>query len=126
MSESNPVLEDLEVTSGDNDNKKSSAMEDIASALETILSEEHFDQKTNISTDNEIGLIGIDVIQAHMLRSFKYEFPSLIALKSSKQEHAVSVGGLRSMQIVEIFKSIQTNIISADTSNIGNRLLGRR
>jgi len=68
MNESNPVLDDLEVTSGDNDNKKSNAMEDIASALETILSEEHFDQKTNISTDNEIGLIGIDVIQAHMLR----------------------------------------------------------
>jgi len=127
MSDISPALEDLEVTNLEvplSDNKRN-PIADIATAIETILSEEHLDQKTNITYENELGLIGIDVLQAHMLKSFKYQFPSLTAIKISKQEHVVSVGGYRSNQIVEIFKSIQTNIISGDGIS-GNRLLGRR
>lgn len=126
MSKENPAIDDLE----DNPSLVShevhnSPVSDIAKAIETILSDEHQDQKTKISHENEEGLIGIDVIQAHMLKSFKYKFPSLEALKLSKQEHALSVDGYRSEQIVEIFKSIQTNIVSADIP-LSNRLMGTR
>jgi hypothetical protein len=124
----NPILADLEVSqtsetiSGEH---KNSPVSDIAKAIEMILSEEHGDQKTNITEENEDGLICIDVLQAHMLRCFKYKFASLEALKQSKQEHALSVKGYRSEQIVEIFKSIQTQIITGDSPSIGKRLLGR-
>jgi len=132
MNNDNPAVDDLEV-SEDIDNLNSSdskhnPIADIGQALETILSEEHFDQKTNITTENETGLIQIDVLQAHMLKSFNYEYPSLVALKDSKQQHAVSVKGYRSDQIVDIFKSLQTTIVSGDTTGtggIGRRLLGK-
>lgn len=122
----NPIIDDLEdntleTVEGINN---ISPMKDLTSAIETILSEDHFDQKTIISNENEIGLIGIDVVQAHMLKSFKYEFPSLKALKESKQEHAVSVGGKRSEQIVDIFKSLQTQIVTGEPS-LTKRLLGK-
>lgn len=123
--ENNPVMADLEddIPSSSNPNKNIFA--DISMAIETILSEEHIDQKTNISYENEEGLICIDVLQAHMLRSFNYQFPSLQALKMSKQEHVLSVNGYRSNQIAEIFKSLQPNIISGDVP-LSSRLLGKR
>lgn len=123
----NPVLEDLEVNtvSGNNPSSDNNPIANIASALETIFSEEHIDQKTNLTSENEEGLICLDVLQAHFIRSFKYSFPALDELKRSKQEHVASVNGWRSLQIVEIFKSIQTNIISGDLP-LGSRLLGKR
>jgi hypothetical protein len=132
-SNENPVMEDLEVSEDiDNINSsdsKNNPIADIGQALETILSEEHFDQKTNITNENETGLIQIDVLQAHMLKSFGYEYPSLVALKDSKQQHAVSVNGYRSDQIVDIFKSLQTTVISGDNlsgnTGIRQRLLGK-
>lgn len=127
MAEDNPAIDDLE-SSLDFDSDRSnkvSPMQDIANAIEALLSEEHCDQKTIINTENEIGLIQIDVIQAHMLKCFGTDFPSLTALKISKQEHAVSVGGKRSEQIVDIFKSMQTNIVTGEPS-LTNKLMGRR
>jgi hypothetical protein len=126
MAEKSPALEDLEVEiiSSNDGTAKRSAVADIASAIETILSEEHIDQKTNLTSENEDGLICIDVLQAHFLRAFKYEFPSLVALKKSKQEHVLSVGGYRSTQIVDILKSLQTTIVSSDNP-LSSRLLGR-
>jgi len=126
MDDINPIIEDLECKEDKREGEhKSNAVADIANAIETILSEEHIDQKTIITSENEIGLIGIDVLQAHFLKSFKHSYPSLVALKMSKQEHAVSVGGKRSEQIVEIFKSIQTQIITSDIP-LSQRLLGKR
>ena len=124
--EDNPIIDELEDSGFETGNFETgnNPMKDIVSAIETILSEEHFDQKTIISTENELGLIGIDVLQAHMQKSFKYAFPSLQALKESKQEHAVSVGGKRSEQIVEIFKSLQTQILTGEPS-LTSRLLGK-
>jgi hypothetical protein len=121
----NPAIDDLEenstVQTGERHNTPFS---DIAKAIETILSDEHADQKTNISQENKVGLIQLDTIQAHMMKSFSgYKFPSLDALKISMQEHSLSIDGYRSEQIVEIFKSIQPNIISGDVST-SSRLLG--
>jgi hypothetical protein len=125
MSKTNPAIDDLEegiVTAiGE---AHHSPFSDIAKAIETLLADEHADQKTNISQENKIGLIQLDTIQAHMLKSFNYKFPSLEALKISMQEHSLSVDGYRSEQIVDIFKSIQPNIISGDVST-SSRLLGR-
>lgn len=122
----NPAVEEMEESNEEiNSSSKNSPISDIAKAIEIILSEEHQDQKTKITAENEDGLICIDVLQAHFLKSFKYSFPSLKALKESKQEHALSVDGFRSNQIVEIFKSIQTNIVTGDVP-LGKRLMGNR
>jgi len=119
------ILASMEETSDESENiHHSSPISDIAKAIEEVLSE-HPDQKTNITPENEEGLIGIDVLQAHMLASFKYKFPSLSALKESKQEHALSVEGFRSKQIIDIFKSIQTNIVSGDIP-LRQKLMGQR
>ena len=128
MSDTNPVIADLELVNnmGNSDNLESrNIAADIASAIDTILSEEKFRQKTNITSENEDGLICIDVLQAHFNLCFKKDIPSLTALADSKREHAVSIGGYRSQQIVEIFKSMQTNIISSD-SPLSSRLMGNR
>ena len=123
----NPAIDDLEVldNSSVEDNEKFSPVAEMANAIETILSEEHLNQKSNISYDNEQGLIEIDVLQSHFNKYYNRKLPSLIALSESKKEHVLSVGGYRSNQIVEIFKSIQTNIIASDMP-VGNRLLGKR
>lgn len=127
MSEDNPSIEELEESiSSNSTGEKHNPVADIASAIETILSEEHIDQKTIISYEQEEGLIGLDVIQAHFYKSFNYTFPSLTALKDSKQEHAISVLGKGREQIVDIMRSLQPQIISSDGSNLTSRLLGRR
>lgn len=125
MSE-NPAIDDLEISleTPISNSNKTNPFADISSALETILSEDNFDQKTNINSDNEIGLIGLDVVQAYFTRHFKKEFAALTAIKDSKQTHVVSVGGYRSNQIFEVFKSLQTNIISGDVP-LRNRFLGK-
>ena len=128
MPKDNPAIDDLEdnTISGDGETRRVNPFEDLAKAVELLLADEHQDQKTKISQENKVGLIQLDVIQAHMMKSFAgYKFPSLEALKISMQEHSLSVDGYRSEQIVEIFKSIQPNIISGDVSN-SSRLLGRR
>lgn len=124
---SNPAIDDLECSTHSSliEEKRGNPIGDIGDAIEKALSEQHFDQKTNITSENEDGLICIDILQAHFLRSFKYEFPSLAELKRSKQEHAVSVNGKRSDQIVEILKTIQSQIISSDLP-LGNRLMRPR
>jgi hypothetical protein len=124
----NPILADL-IEADENSSiiasNKNSPVEDIAKAIQVLL-DEYPDKNTKITSENEEGLIAIDVIQAHMMKSFKgYKFPALIALKESKQDHALSVDGFRFDKIVEIFKSIQTNIISGDSASLKNRLLGR-
>src|SRR4030067_261618 len=121
MSDESPNLEDLETRENliDDNNGKSNAVADIAGAIETILSEEHIDQKTIITSENEEGLIGIDVLQAHMATFFDgFTYPSLEALKMSKQEHAISVNGKGREQIVEIFKSLQAQVITGETNNL--------
>jgi hypothetical protein len=125
MAKSNsPVIADLEIQSSNTASiAKDNPIEDIANGINILLDKEP-DQNTKITAENEEGLIGIDVLQAHMKASFGYEFPSLIALKKSKQDHALSVGGFRFEKIIEIFKNIQTSIISGETS-LRNRLLGR-
>jgi hypothetical protein len=127
MSSDSPALEDLEDDIIDTNiiQPKNSPVEDISNAIETILSEEHFNQKTNISQENEIGLIQLDVLQSHMLKSFNYEYPALSSLENSKQEHCVSVGGKRAEQIVDIFKSMITTIISDGSISPTSRLLGK-
>jgi hypothetical protein len=125
----NPVTEDLEMdysNSSEDTEVKKNAVAEIAAAIETILSEEHQDQKTNITSDNEIGLVGIDVLQATMQENFDYQYPALMALKQSKQEHVLSVGGYRSNQIADILKSLQASVISSDIpTTVGRKLLGR-
>jgi hypothetical protein len=128
MSENNPAMEDLEADyeGSSETSSKSNPVADISQALETILSEEHLAQKVKITSENEMGLIQIEVLQAHFRRSFKgYEFPSLVALADSKRENVVSVDGWRANQIVEIFRSIQTNIIAGDLP-LSSRLMGKR
>lgn len=120
----NPAIADLEDNSSSlNEGKKENVFKDITLSVETILDASK-DDNTILSYDNEIGLIGIDVIQAHMLKFFKWEYPSLVALKMSKQMHAVSVKGKGREQKVEAFKSLQTNIVAGDIP-ISSRLLGR-
>jgi hypothetical protein len=129
--ESNPALDALENDDSSNNQninvKNSSPIADIADALELLLSEENADKKSNISSENEQGLIMVDVLQAHMKKSFNYQFPSLIALKTSKQDNVLSVGGYRSTQIVDVLKSIQTQVISGEipTRGIKDKILGR-
>jgi hypothetical protein len=128
MSENNPAMEDLEDNNeySSESSNKSNPVADIAQALETILSDEHLSQKVKITSENEMGLIQIEVLQAHFARSFKgYRFPSLEALADSKRENVVSVDGWRAEQIVEIFRSIQTNIIAGDLP-LSSRLMGKR
>ena len=123
----NPLQADLEVVENNRISiaqEKNTPVEDIAKAIELLL-DKYPDKNTKITNEQEEGIIILDVIQAHMKRSFKYEFPSLIALKESKQDHALSVDGFRFEKIIEVFKSIQTNIISGDSGSLRNRLLGK-
>jgi hypothetical protein len=122
---SNPALEDLEEHSSslNNDTKKQNVFSDITLSVETIL-DGNKDDNTILTYDNEIGLIGIDVIQAHMKEFFDFEYPSLKALKESKQMHAVSIHGKGREQKVEAFKAFQTNVIAGEIP-LGQRLLGR-
>jgi hypothetical protein len=120
----NPALEDLEETESslNQGTKKENVFQELTNSVETMLNAEKNDN-TIISYDNEVGLIGIDVIQAHMKEFFGFEYPSLTALSISKKSLAVSVHGKRSEQKVEIFKSLQPNIITGDIP-IQSRLLG--
>jgi hypothetical protein len=123
----NPALADLEENEQNSSNEeigKRNPVAEIAEALEAVLSNNP-DQKTNLTSENEQGLIALDVLQAHMKRSFNYEFPSLIALKISKQEHVLSVGGYRANQITEIFKTLQPQIVSTDAP-LSSRLMATR
>jgi hypothetical protein len=123
----NPALSDLEESNSSLSSvtKKQNVFSDITLSVETIL-DANKDDNTILSYDNEIGLIGIDVIQAHMKKFFNFEYPSLQALKISKQMHAVSVKGKGREQRVEAFKAFQTNVIAGDNLPISQRLLGRR
>jgi hypothetical protein len=122
-----PALADLEEeqhSCSENEQQKTNPVVEIANALENLFANNP-DQKTNISPDNEQGLIMIDVLQAHMKKSFNYEFPALIALKQGKQDHVLSVGGFRSNQITEVFKTLQPNIVTTDAP-LSSRLMGTR
>ena len=123
----NPALADLEENNSslNPEKTKQNVFSDITLSVETIL-DANKDDNTILSNDNEVGLIGIDVLQAHMKKFFDFEYPSLLALKESKQLHAVSVHGEGRKQKVEAFKAFQTNVIAGDNLPIGQRLLGRR
>jgi len=123
----NPALSDLEENSSslNQNNTKHDVFADITTSVETILDASK-DDNTILSYDNEVGLIGIDVIQAHMEKFFGFEYPALEALKLSKQMHAVSVKGKGREQRVESFKAFQTNVIAGDNIPLSSRLLGRR
>lgn len=120
-----PVIDDMEEKDSENiEYKNTNAVADLAEALEVVLSEKHFSQKSVLSTENIQGLIGLDMVQAHMLRSFGYSFPSLKVLKESKLELSVSKDGRGRDDIIEIFRSIQTNIVSG-VESLGSRMLGK-
>ena len=124
MSDS-PLEDEMEIKENSQKENKISPIGDMANAIDTVLSQENFDQKSNISAENIEGLITIDVLNAHMYKSFLgYEFPSLVALKQSKLTLAVSKDGYRSEQIVKILTSVQTNIIASDLP-LSSRLIGK-
>ena len=119
----NPILEDLEENDTQDENSsKKDIFDAIKNAIQALLDASDND-KTIITGENELGLIGIEVLQAHMQKSFNYEFPSLKALAYAKQTYVVSVGGKRSEQIVDIFKSLQPNIVAGDLP-LSSRLMG--
>jgi hypothetical protein len=126
----NPILEDMEFkppTQLPLEERKDPMMA-LAQAVETILSDKNIEQKTKISSANEIGLIQcesvIKFIRQIFPEDFDIETDVLVELCRQKRLNAVSVGGWRADQIVKIFESVKSEFVTADIP-IGRKFFGQ-
>lgn len=104
---------------------RNSSFPDAVKELGKTLFERYPDCTSNISRENEKGLLQIDILNEYMIKNFGYRFTSLDKLRDVKIERTLSVNGFGIETFIKSLQGIQAQFQQAELTNGLNKLIRR-
>lgn len=98
---------------------------DAVKELGKALHERYPERTSNITGENEKGLLKIDILNEYMKKNFGYQFETLNKLSIQKITRVVSVKGFGVEKLIEIIKGIQASFEQTEIPNRLSHLLRR-